>query len=386
MPYTDVIKNCLYKIFAFNFNFCARFMPAKKDLVVLLSPHNASFNDSLGEMEKEFTRRGGFKVYKISCAGVRNFDFTSRSFAEVFRFFIKDARKLAGAEYVFLNDNFMPLADLKFKKGTVITQLWHAEGAFKKFGLRLELPENIRKRVEQGNRRLTFVTCTSKQLVPIYSEAFGVPEEKILPIGSPRIDSLLNGRDAGEIKEKFLEKYPSCRGKKIVLYAPTFRDDEISDSRLLYSFDFKKFDEVLGDEYALVVRLHPQFHKAAALSGNSVDATGYPDVNGLLKISDLLITDYSSMCMDFALLNKPMLFYAFDLKEYASTREFYFDYYSYVPGTVAETFDGLLEAIKNKNFGQEKTEKFIELNFDVVSSQTAAAVADAVIRERSNKK
>ncbi|MCR4615102.1 MAG: CDP-glycerol glycerophosphotransferase family protein [Clostridiales bacterium] len=376
----------MYKIFALNFNLCARLMPAKKNLVVLLSPHNASFNDSLGEMEKEFTRRGGFEIYKISCVGVRNFDFTAKSAAEVFRFFTKGARMLARAEYVFLNDNFMPLSELKFKKTAVITQLWHAEGAFKKFGLSLDLPEDIRKRVEKGNSRLTWVTCTSKRLVPIYAEAFGVPEEKILPIGSPRVDSLLDVGDTDKIKEKFLKKYPACAGKKIVLYAPTFRDDELSDSRLLYSFDFKKFDAVLGDEYALVVRLHPQFHKAAALSGKSVDATGYPNVGELVKISDLLITDYSSVCMDFALLNKPMIFYAFDLNEYISTREFYFDYYSYVPGTVAENFNDLLEAVKNKNFGTDKTESFVKYNFDAVSSHTAAAVADAVIGRKEQLK
>lgn len=374
------MKSFLYKIFALAFNLSARLSRIKRDRVVLLSPHNADFNDSLGEMEQELNSRGGYKIFKISCRAIKNADLSLNSFAAIIRFFTRDAYRLATAKYVFLNDNFMPMANLNFKKDAVITQLWHAEGAFKKFGLSLKLPDEIRQRVEKGNRRLTYVVCTSKELVPIYAEAFGVSEDKVLPLGSPRVDSLLRDDGTEKLKREFEDKYPTFKGKKTVLYAPTFRDDALADSRLLYSFDFKKFDAVLGDEYRLAVRLHPQFHNAATLPNNAVDVTNYPNVGELVKIADLLITDYSSICMDFALLGKPTVFYAFDLTEYGSTREFYFDYYSYVPGTVAESFDGLLQTIRDGNFGTEKISEFVKYNFDVVSANSAKAVADKIIK------
>lgn len=147
------------------------------------------------------------------------------------------------------------------------------------------------------------------------------------------------------------------------------------------NFDAQKFSERFSDEYALLIRLHPQVHTGEVDAGESaIDMTGYPDVGELVRICDLLITDYSSICMDFVLLKKPCLFYAFDLEEYERERSFFFSYEDYVPGKTAKTFDGLLDMIASEDFGKDRQEKFREFNFDVFDGKSAARTVDAIVK------
>ncbi len=108
--------------------------------------------------------------------------------------------------------------------------------------------------------------------------------------------------------------------------------------------------------------------------------TGYPDVGGLVEICDLLITDYSSICMDFVLLEKPCVFYAFDLEEYERERSFFFDYENYVPGRTAKSFDGLLDIISGRDFGKDRQERFRNFNFDVLDGKSTERVVDAIVQ------
>ncbi|MBQ8026763.1 MAG: CDP-glycerol glycerophosphotransferase family protein [Clostridia bacterium] len=341
--------------------------------VVLLSPHNASFNDSLGEIRSEIERRGGYEIAYISHA-----DFASVPNAVIF--FTKKAYLLATAKYVFMNDNFMPLGYLNFREEAVIVQLWHAEGAFKKFGLDIEQPSAIRERELAANKKLSYVTCSSTGVADIYARAFGVGREKVLPIGSPRADVLLKAENAAGLRKEFEKKYPQCKDKKIVLYAPTFRDDPELDAAFLTHFDYKKFEKELGDTHCLLVRLHPQIHGAARIDG-AIDVTDYKSVNDLTLISDILITDYSSICMDFVLLDKPCVFFAPDLDKYTSRRPFYFDYRSYVPGEVACDAAQLVSAISNNRIS-DKAELFKKKNLDMVDGKSVARLFEAVFCEK----
>ena len=98
-------------------------------------------------------------------------------------------------------------------------------------------------------------------------------------------------------------------GKKVVLYAPTFRDSKEANEEILKQFDTKKFTEALGEDYILFIKLHPQVHEKAFIE-NAVDVTDYDDVRKLALFCDILITDYSSICMDFSFLDKKTVFFA----------------------------------------------------------------------------
>lgn len=364
------MKELFYKLFAFFFNVSSALFSVKENRVTLLSPHNASFNDSLGEIRKELEKAGGYSFNFISHA-----DFSSPLKAALF--FTKKAYLLATSKYVFMNDNFMPLGYLKFRKEAVIVQLWHAEGAFKKFGLDIHQPDAIRKREAAANRKLTYVVCSSESVVPIYASAFGVDESQVLPLGSPRADVLLNAENAAELRAEFEKQHPESKDRKIVLYAPTFRDDPESDAHFLEKFDVSAFNKELENEYVLLSRLHPQIHGEKRLDG-AIDVTDYKSVNELTLISDILITDYSSVCMDFVLLDKPCVFFAPDLEEYAARRPFYFDYKSYVPGAVAGDTAELIEAVKRAEI-TENAVSFKEFNLSAVDGISCKRIIKAIV-------
>ncbi len=381
------MKNTAYKIYAMMFNLYSA-LPLKADRVVLLSPHMAKFTDSLGEVENEFKARGGYKTVRISGTDIKPVKAHSiteeiKNIARMVSFFTKKARLLATSKYIFLNDNFMPMSDLKFKKDAVITQLWHAEGVFKKFGLDLQLPDDVRNRVAKGNRRVDYLICSSVETAKIYSKALGVPLERTLPLGSPRADKYMRNASLLTTKADFAKKHGIEASKGIILYAPTFRDKDEDNRRILEYFDFDRFNERFGEKYTLILRLHPQIHNGIKVPGSVIDMTDIDDAGELIKASDILITDYSSICMDFALLGKPSIFYAYDLDSYNSDRQFYIDYKSYVPGTVAMTFDELLDAVENPLSDKDKTEEFMRFNFSVTDGKAAERIVDLVTQGSS---
>jgi len=183
--------------------------------------------------------------------------------------------------------------------------------------------------------------------------------------------------NTAELRQRLEERYPSCKGKKTILYAPTFREDPEWDNTFLNAFDSKAFCEKTGEEYALLVRLHPQVHGEHEFPG-AVDVTDYPCVNELTLVCDAVITDYSSICMDFALLDKPCFFFAPDLERYNQTRSFYFDYRSYVPGTVCETMAELTDAIRKPDDPTVR-KAFRERNLASVDGNACERIIRAVV-------
>ncbi len=376
------MKKIFYSLYAVFFNIC-RIFPVKNNRVAFVAPHNGGEKDSLGVMRSYIEKIGRYDIVNISTRDLQP-DFSGIkplviSCLKAAGFFTLKAKALATAKYVFLNDNFMPMADLNFSKETVITQLWHAEGAFKKFGLSAPLTDDVADREKKCSEKLTYVICSSKNVAPVYSEAFGVDEDKILPLGAPRIDLLLAERNIDELRKAFDDAHPGCKGKKLILYAPTFRENGDADKKLLENINMKKFSDELGDEYSLLIKLHPQINSSKPVEG-AVDVTKGHDIGELTLISDMLITDYSSACMDFALLSKPCIFFAFDLEEYEKERSFYFDYESYVPGEVSKTFDEVIEAIKNSRKSEDKLLTFRDFNFDYIDCNNAERIYNIVFK------
>ncbi len=368
------MKKLLYNLYALLFNISSFLFPVKENRIAFISMHNENFRDSLGCVYEELKKEGGYDFVLITRE-----DLSVRKPLRVFSFFFLKSRLLATSKYVFLNDNFMPMGKLNFSIKAVITQLWHGEGAFKRFGLHIPQNEDLRKREIAANKKLTYVVCSSEGIRKIYAEAFGTSEEKVLPLGAPRLDYLLNEANRAKAVEKLLARYPEAAGKTVVLYAPTFRDDSERDRRLLDSFDDEELMKELGDGYFLLVRLHPQIHTACADFKCAKDVTDYEDVRELVLASDVLITDYSSICMDFCALGKKTVFYCPDLDLYRERRNFYFDYETFVPGKVCKNFGSLAEAVKSP-FDEERNRRFREMNFDFSDTENTERVIKAIMK------
>lgn len=377
------MKKFMFVLYSIFFSI-SKIFGIKKNTVALVSMHNASFNDSLGYIKKEADSRG-LRTYFITRQdlhivkdkGAKEF---FRCIVKVLCFFTVGAFKIARANYVFLNDTFMPLAYVKPNPKTIIVQLWHAQGAFKKFGFDIEQPKEIRDREIKANSKLSYVVCSSLLVENIYADAFGVKSTRVLPLGSPVTDYYFENNNVFKIREKFDSRYPSCKGKKLVLYAPTFREDGDKDKNILNQFNVEQVKTALGPNYEVLIRLHPQVHTDDTILKDGVDVTTYSNVNELCLVCDMLITDYSSICMDFSIQDKPMIFYAYDLDSYISDRDFYFDYKSYVPGKVVCNMPQLIKCIKTGDFETKKNAGFKNFNFGMFDGTASKKVADVIFK------
>lgn len=370
------MKKLFYSLFAILFR-VFRLFPVKDNLAVFLAPHNGGANDSLNELKRYVDANTGLKTEYLRSFGL--------GAGDLFSFFFRGTYLLARAKYVFLNDNFMPLSSLSFSGRAIITQLWHGEGAFKKFGLMTDLPGDIKEREIKSGKKLTYIVCSSENVRDIYSQAFGTDRERILPLGCARLDYLMKINNSTETREKFDSVFPACRGKKLVLWAPTFRDDGDLDSEITGRIDIDMFSRELGDEYALLVKLHPQVHSSEVPAG-APDVTDY-DMMELTAICDVLITDYSSACMLFAALGKPCVFYCYDIDSYRGMRDFCFGYEDYIPGPAEKGFDGVIREIKAISKGEknprndERLIRFRDFNFDYIDTCNCERIAKAIISQ-----
>lgn len=260
------------------------------------------------------------------------------------------AEKAAVSRLIILEDFYPQLHALSIRPETKIMQLWHACGAFKLFGLSdLGISEHLEQDT-RNHRNYDVAVASGEGIVPFYSEAFGVPSSHIAPIGVPRTDFFFREEAVNQKKQELYQRYPLLQGKRVLLFAPTFRG---SGNQTAYypseRFPVGEILETLPDDVVLVIKNHPFVHsrlEMAAVKQNRVlDLTGKENINDLLLITDVLVTDYSSVIYEAAILQIPMLFYVFDLEEYVKSRDLYFDFASFVPGRIIRNVPDLAQAV-----------------------------------------
>ena len=235
---------------------------------------------------------------------------------------------------------------LKPRKDTLYIMIWHAAGYFKKFGISsVQEEEKLVKVYQKLGSYLTHLVVSSEKVVDLYAKELAVASEKIIPLGLPRTDEMLE--DITTIKDRIYQKYHIAPEKKLVLYAPTFRGE--GKTPYLNQLDSELFAKELGKTYVLILKLHANHYLdekkkegMAKMVVSQVDT-----IEDLMKASDVMITDYSSSLFEYALLNRPMLFYAYDLESYKHhSRGFYQVYESFVPGPIVYDTNSLVQAIK----------------------------------------
>ena len=355
-----------HKIFGKLFNIFTK-LKINDNLVSFIIDSNESFSGNLEYIKKEFENRGNFQ----------------------FHFYYKDKlsfsslKKLATSKYVFLNDNFFPLAFMNFNKETVVIQLWHAPGAFKKFGGSVENASMLKLISDKTDYLINSSTYNESY----YSEAFQIDKSKIKALGLPRADYYFENHDIGKLRNDFNKKYDIDSNKKIILYTPTFRENKEYNNVFNY-LDLDEFNNKLSDDYVLVLRLHPKIKKFysgdISINGEYIDCSNYKNEQELLLLSDILITDYSSIMIEFGLLNKPIIFFAYDLDNYLSNeRGFYLDYKKDLPGPVVYTTEELIDTI-SKGIDTSKLKSFTETQFSQIDGGASARVVDFVLKEGGN--
>ncbi|NFG08704.1 CDP-glycerol--glycerophosphate glycerophosphotransferase, partial [Clostridium botulinum] len=255
------------------------------------------------------------------------------------------------SKLIITNDYISLFSKIKVRKGTEFIQVWHAGGAFKKFGK--DSLQNVNN-IDNMNNSIAChsqydkVMVSSEEVRGIYAGAFGIDINKVIPLGLARADKFYNAQMNTKIMKKFILKYPKFKDKKIILYAPTYRDGEKSNFNL--KLDLEYIYNNLSSEYVIVTKMHPFIKNGievpVELCDRIVDLS-YEDIDDLMISSDLLITDYSSIIFEYAIMKKPMIFFAYDLPLYDnSLRGFYYNYTEFVPGPIAVNTEEIVEIIK----------------------------------------
>lgn len=371
------MKKLGYLFFAYIFNICRIFHLQQKK-TVLFNGHNHGLNGNLLEIQKEISKRE--PETKFIFRSKRDL-FAGRGIIGkgkgILQFFVVLPFHMATAGRIFLNDNFLPLGYCIPSSRSQIVQLWHGAGAFKKFGLSIEKDAEVKAQVMKANSRITHLFVTSKKVLPFYQEAFSIPEERIHVTGVSITDVYSKKESAKEARECFYHQYPQLKGKKILLYTPTFRQSAKENAEIMNHFPLEQIHEGLGEEWVILVKLHPKYPVDNIKENDyCYNVTGYSQITDLFFVSDLLITDYSSTIVEYVLLDKPIVLYAFDLDKY--DRGFYRDYETTVPGIVAHTENELIKAVMLDQKDSNRRRDFIRLQYDYQDGEASRRIMDVL--------
>ena len=265
---------------------------------------------------------------------------------------INMVKDIADAKYVFINEACIITSCFTMRKETIFTQLWHGCGAFKKFGFNLagKLVCPDPKILQLYHKNYTHVTVSSPEVIWAYEEAMNLKKGIVKAVGCSRTDIFFDSSFKEKAYKNIYEYFPQAKGKKIILYAPTFRET-VKEAKTPTLLNISQFQEALQDEYVLMLKYHPLCHQRPTIADNAqnfaIDCSTTMSIEDLIFVSDLCISDYSSLIFEYSLFERPMIFFAYDLEEYSQWYGFYYNYKSFVPGPIYSTNEEIIEYIKN---------------------------------------
>ncbi len=358
-----------------------------KSTVLFADPYSPELTDNMKPLYAALQERGGYKL--VTCfpkARETKSDTNASKFSKIMRklgdrlsrsaTYIRFLKLYASCGTLILTESFLPAYAVKPRPGTQIVQLWHGCGAFKKWGYST-LDKSFGATSETAelfpmHNCYTLVPISAPDVSSAYAEAFRCSPEIIKPLGVPRTDIYFDTDFVDSAKEQL---YKSCTAlhslgsakdfcdKTVVLYAPTFRGNSISDASCRVPIDFWGLRSALGDEFVFLCKLHPFAKNSLVIPEDCKDFVfdiSSAPTDTALCAADILVTDYSSIIFEYSLLSRPMLFYAYDLEEYIAERDFYYPYESFIPGTVVTTENELETALRGitNNFNAQKITGF----------------------------
>lgn len=322
--------------------------PLQDDLVVFADAHHDKRPPAMELLARRFRKAGTYHVVELYC------DYQKAGSAKVTRHVLTFMRLYARAKTVVLCDNFLPAASCNKRPGTTVLQLWHACGAFKRFGF--DAPDDIPAHYH-GNvyKNMDVVTVSSPWCVKPFAGAMHLPEENICPLGVSRTDLYFHEKWRQRCRDRFYEAYPEARGKKVVLWAPTFRGNAAMPS--VPPLGLAQLQRELGEDYFVIAKLHPHMQSKMADASDVNDTIRFPAMptEELYPLVDVLIADYSSLIYEYLLFRRPLVLYTPDLSEYESRRGFYMDIRE-IPAEIVRDEKSLAEAVKRAGSSEISTD------------------------------
>lgn len=373
------VQKRITRMYHIVYNFNHRFRRGRKKHLLFLSEKSDTLALNMAAIWNRMQERGLDKEFKteFSLRNTEDIVYSKRSSAKMIA-------KIGRADVIIVDDHIPFFNNFMLAGDTVMIQVWHAGAGFKGVGYsrwgHYGCPG-----VFSCHRQYTYCISGSKEINHFFSEQFGILDEQIIPTGMPRMDAYLDPETRKEATARIYERYPHLKGRKVILFAPTYRGQ--SRANAYYPYDLIDFEGLYRyaqkHDAAVLFKMHPWVHGDVPIDERFDDrfysVNDYPNINELFYITDLLITDYSSSMYEFLLMNKPMLFFPFDKNQYSVSRGFHRDYDSNVPGKICYTFAEILTALENEDFEYEKVGAMLGKYFDKVDTHNCDRVIDWLI-------
>ena len=361
---------CLYKGLLKFVYFFLKFLPVNNQKIVFISRQSDNINIDFKLLSEELVKRNKNLKIVFLCHRMKK-----TLFDDIYYFFhiFKQMFHLATSKVVILDSYCIPVSVLKHKKSLFVLQLWHSIGKIKKSGYQtLDSPSG-------RNKKLAYLMCMHKNydkiivggkaFTPYYEECFNVSRDKFLYFGLPRIDYLIDNQKS--LKNKIYKQYPEFKKKKIIFYVPTFRTYEVAGYKnLINNYNKEKF--------ILIIKSHP--NQKLEIPDNIYTCPDFK-TSELLTIADYVITDYSSLCLESAVLNKKVLFYVYDYEKYMSENGMNLDVYKKFPTLASKNINDLLKIIENNDYDNKTYQKFRQNYLPTKLGTSTKLIADYIMKK-----
>lgn len=265
-------------------------------------------------------------------------DFDKFTLKEKLVYLYRFMKRYAQAKYVFICDYFLPTASCEKRDETKLIQLWHAGGMLKKFGYDAADDLGNLHGVDI-NKNINLWTVSAEACVQVYEKATRLYDGQVQALGIARTDIYISEQYRQECIEQFYSQYQELNDKKIILWAPTFRNNA-KTADLIGLEDIKKLQKDLGNEWHVLIKLHPHLAKQYDVDNCQIS------IERLYPVVDLLITDYSSTLFDYCLFQKPFLIYAPDYNDYIGKRGCYLALKDDLSCAVVTEYEVLLKIVQ----------------------------------------
>lgn len=365
-------------IFKIVLNFIYLFiklLPTKKNSVVMISRQSNVLTLDFRLLKEELEKkRPGINIYIMT----RRLDNIKKKFFSHGLFILKQMYYLATCEVCVVDSYCIPVSILKHKKRLQVIQIWHSLGAIKEFGYqtlgKVSGRDLMVSKMMNMHKNYDAIISGSEAMTKHFSKAFGYEEKYFLNYGLPRIDYLLNEKK--RLKAEIYKKYPEFKDKPVVMYAPTFRTDKSNGlGKLLDCFNF--------DKYNLILKSHP--NQKINVSLDKVYKCPEFTSLDLIACCDYVITDYSAIAIEAAVLNVKLFYYVYDYDKYSEDNGLNINLYEDMPGCVFEKADDLVKAL-DKNYNIKTLKNYQNKYLPKKLGKSTELIAEWILKRcRRNK-
>ena len=285
---------------------------------------------------------------------------------------------IAKSTVVIVDGYNIPISVLKHKKNTTIIQLWHALAAIKKFGYQsIGYKDGINPKMAKimnMHKNYDYVISGSDEMKKYFAEAFNTPIEKVTSIGTPYIDYLL--KNDNKVKNEIYKKHPELKNKKNIVYSPTFRRDKRDNiEEVVNNIDL--------DKYNLIVTYHDK-DSSKTKNPKLIDCSDIT-YKSLIKIADYVITDYSALSVEAAIIDTKLLFYVYDVEQYEKENGLNVDLFKEFPEYTSTNIKDLVNVIEKDNYDMDVLRKFKQKYASNLQGTSTSLICDIILKNIKEK-